>query len=155
MSVIILRNTTIPNSMQEELFTAADYQTSIQIGVFEGERKKTTSKQFTGKVSTIWHPPAPRGKVQILVTFTIDADGILSVSAENKTTGIKKSIKIIKRETLTEEEIKRMVKDAEQIKSEDKEFTRKNITMLAFKNYAYNTRDIIESNCNLENSVRR
>uniref|UniRef100_A0A175YII6 Heat shock protein 70 n=1 Tax=Daucus carota subsp. sativus TaxID=79200 RepID=A0A175YII6_DAUCS len=155
MSVIIRRNTTIPTSMQEEFCTAFDDQKSVKISVYEGERTRTEDNNLLGEFELYGLPPGPRGKVKILVTFTIDANGVLSVSAENEDTGLRKSIKIKKSGTLTAAEIERMVRDAERFKVEDEEFRRKIRAMQAFEDYVYNTRDNTDGNYSLKASVKK
>ncbi|KAL1806727.1 hypothetical protein ACET3Z_029795 [Daucus carota] len=155
MSVIIPRNTIIPNSKQKSFITTKDDQTAVSIRVFEGERTRTADNNLLGKIVLYGLPPAPRGKVSISETFTIDADGVLSVSAVETTTRIKKSIKIIKRGTLTKEEIERMVRDAEHYRIEDEEFTKKNNAMTAYKDYVYKVRDDTQNNYHLEASVKK
>lgn len=148
MCVMIPRNTTIPNSVQKKFFTTVDDQTTVTVRVFEGERTKVADNCLLGQIEPFDVPPAPQGKVRIPIMFAIDADGILSCSAVNEATGIKKSINIIKSGILAEKEIERMVKDAEQFKTEDKEYMRKNKAMLAFKDFVYNMRDVTENNSN-------
>ncbi|KAL8106018.1 hypothetical protein AgCh_029720 [Apium graveolens] len=120
--------------------------------VREQEQKTTI---YLESLYYLAYPPAPRGKAEICVMFTIDTNGVLSVSAENKVTGVQNSIKIIRRGTLTEKEVERMVTDAEKFKAEDEEFKRKNNAMLAFKDYVYIIRDITENNYTLETSVKK
>ncbi|KAL1826240.1 hypothetical protein ACET3Z_004652 [Daucus carota] len=155
MSVVIPRNTTIANSMKELYTTAYDDQTSIIISIFEGERARTKDNNFLGEFILTDVPPGPRGKFSYWLTFAIDADGVLNVSAEDKTTGIKNSTKIIKSGMLTEEEIERMVQDAEHFKAEDEEFRRKMKAMKEFEDYVYDMRDCTERNNNLEPSVKQ
>ncbi|KAL1806728.1 hypothetical protein ACET3Z_029796 [Daucus carota] len=155
MSVIIPRNTTIPNSVEKQFSTAEDDQTSATIAVFEGERTRITDNSLLGHFELSDLPPGPRGSAQISVMFTIDANGVLSVFAENKATGVRNSIKIIRRGTLKEDEIERMIEEAEQFKIEDEEFTRKNNAMLAFKDCIYKMRDFFKRNYKLEASVKK
>ncbi|KAK1380211.1 putative mediator of RNA polymerase II transcription subunit 37c [Heracleum sosnowskyi] len=155
MEVTIPRNTTIPVSTETNFVTAKDDQTSIGVGVYEGERTRATDNNLLGKFVLSGLPPAPRGEVEIWVTFTIDANGVLSVSAEHKSSGVKNSIEIIKRGTLSEEEIEKIVKDAEHFKAEDKELKRKVKAMVAFEDYVYSMRDISERNSMLEASDKK
>lgn len=154
MDVIIPRNTTIPIVMQNRYSTVYDDQTTVAVGVYEGERTRVADNNLLGNFDLCDLPLAPRGEVKILVTFTIDADGVLNVSAEHKSSGVKNSIKIIRRGTLSEEEIEKMVKDAEQFKAEDEELKRKVKAMVAFEDYVYNMRDISERNSMLEASAK-
>ncbi|XP_074356787.1 heat shock 70 kDa protein 18-like [Apium graveolens] len=157
MSVVVPRNTTIPNTMQGSYITAADNQTFIRIRVFEGERARTEDNNFLGEFELTDIPAGPRGKFIYRLTFTIDANGVLNASAEDEdnTTGIKNSIQIIKKGMLTDEEIEKMVQVAEQFKTEDEEFRRKMNAMKAFEDYVYKIRDCTERNKNLKLSVKR
>ena len=99
--------------------TAADSQTSVEIKCFQGERSMAKDNRLLGVFQLVGIPPAPRGIPQIEVTFDIDANGILHVSAKDKATGKENKITIKANSGLTEDEIKRMVKDAEANKAED------------------------------------
>lgn len=118
--VVIPRNTTIPTRKSKIYTTAEDNQTSVLIKVYQGERSIASENRLLGQFELTGIPPAPRGTPQIEVTFDIDADGILHVSAVDKATNKEASIKIHARTGLTEEEIERMVKEAEQYKEEDR-----------------------------------
>ncbi len=118
---LIDRNTTIPTKKMETFSTAADSQTAVDIKVFQGEREMAASNKQIGHFQLDGIPPAPRGVPQVEVTFDIDANGILSVSARDKATNKEQSIKIQASSGLTEEEIKNMVRDAESHSVEDKE----------------------------------
>jgi len=117
---LIERNTTIPTKRQEVFSTAADSQTAVDIKVLQGEREMAGDNKLIGSFQLVGIPPAPRGVPQIEVTFDIDANGILSVSARDKATGKEQSIKIQASSGLTEDEIERMVKDAASNASDDK-----------------------------------
>jgi molecular chaperone DnaK len=117
---LIDRNTTIPTKKMETFSTAADSQTAVDIQVFQGEREMASHNKQIGHFQLDGIPPAPRGVPQIEVTFDIDANGILSVSARDKATNKEQSIKIQASSGLTEDEIKNMVKDAEAHSAEDK-----------------------------------
>jgi molecular chaperone DnaK len=117
---LIERNTTIPTRKSEIFSTAADNQTSVEIHVLQGERDLAIHNKTIGRFVLDGLPPAPRGMPQIEVTFDIDANGILNVSAKDKATGKEQSIKITATSGLTEQEIQKMVKDAEAHSSEDK-----------------------------------
>ncbi len=120
MSVLIPRNTTIPVRKSQIYTTAADNQTSVEIKVYQGERPMAADNKLLGRFELVGIPPAPRGVPQIEVTFDIDANGILEVSAVDKATNKAQSIKITAKSGLTEEEIQRMVKEAEQMAEQDR-----------------------------------
>ena len=117
---VIPRNTTLPTSKTETFSTAADGQTSVEINVLQGEREFARDNKSLGTFRLDGIPPAPRGVPQIEVKFDIDANGILSVTAEDKGTGKKQDIKITGASTLPSDEVDRMVKNAEQFADEDK-----------------------------------
>ena len=119
-TVLIPRNTTIPTKKSETFSTADDNQTTVEIHVLQGERELATYNKTIGKFQLTGIPPAPRGMPQIEVTFDIDANGILHVSAKDKTTGKEQKIRIEASSGLSEAEIDRMVKDADKNASEDK-----------------------------------
>ncbi len=118
--VVIPRNTTIPTRKTKTYTTAEDNQTSVMIKVYQGERPIASQNRLLGQFELTGIPPAPRGVPQIEVTFDIDADGILHVSAKDKATGKESEIKIHASSGLTEEEIERMVKEAEAHAEEDR-----------------------------------
>ncbi|XP_017245785.1 heat shock cognate 70 kDa protein [Daucus carota subsp. sativus] len=151
--VIIPRNTSIPNSTTEKCYTSRDNQTTVGFNVFEGERARAADNKLLGKFELSDLPLAPRAKVEMEVTFTIDADGVLNVSAENKITGTKNSITIKREGILTEEEIEKMIKDAKQFKAEDEEFSKVK-ARVAFDGCVYKIRDMSEENDKLEASVK-
>jgi molecular chaperone DnaK len=117
---LIERNTTIPTRKGQTFSTAQDNQTAVSIRVFQGEREMAADNKLLGQFDLVGLPPAPRGIPQIEVTFDIDANGIVHVSAKDLGTAKEQSIKITASSGLAEEEIKRMVKDAEAHASEDK-----------------------------------
>ena len=121
MTKLIERNTTIPTKRAEIFSTAADNQTAVDIKVHQGERSMAHDNKLVGSFQLVGIPPAPRGVPQIEVTFDIDANGILNVSARDKATGKEQSIKIQASSGLSEDEIQQMVKDAESHASEDEE----------------------------------
>ncbi len=120
MTVLIPRNTTIPTSKKEIFSTAADNQTEVDIHVLQGERQFAQDNRTLGRFRLTGIPPAPRGIPQIEVTFDIDANGILNVSAKDLATGKEQKIEIKGSSGLTEEEIKRMTEDAKQHEEEDR-----------------------------------
>ncbi|XVF37547.1 hypothetical protein REPUB_Repub20aG0018200 [Reevesia pubescens] len=121
MTKIIPRNTTLPTSKSEVFSTAADGQTSVEINVLQGEREFVRDNKSLGSFRLDGIPPAPRGVPQIEVKFDIDANGILSVTAVDKGTGKKQDITITGASTLPNDEVDRMVKEAERFAKEDKE----------------------------------
>ncbi|XP_039033813.1 heat shock 70 kDa protein 6, chloroplastic-like [Hibiscus syriacus] len=121
MTKIIPRNTTLPTSKSEVFSTAADGQTSVEINVLQGEREFVRDNKSLGSFRLDGIPPSPRGVPQIEVKFDIDANGILSVTAVDKGTGKKQDITITGASTLPNDEVGRMVKEAEKFAKEDKE----------------------------------
>jgi molecular chaperone DnaK len=117
---LIDRNTTIPTKKSQVFSTAEDGQTAVTIRVFQGEREMAADNKLLGQFDLIGIPPAPRGVPQIEVTFDIDANGIVNVSAKDKGTGKEQQIRIQASGGLSEADIERMVKDAEAHASEDK-----------------------------------
>ncbi|HYA19327.1 MAG TPA: molecular chaperone DnaK, partial [Burkholderiales bacterium] len=120
MTKLIQKNTTIPTKAQQVFSTADDNQTAVTIHVLQGEREMAAGNKSLGQFNLTDIPPAPRGLPQIEVTFDIDANGILHVSAKDKATGKENKITIKASSGLKEEEIKRMVKDAEAHAEEDR-----------------------------------
>ena len=121
MTVLIQRNTTIPTKKSEVFSTAEDSQTTVEIHVLQGERPMALDNKTIGRFQLTGIPPAPRGMPQIEVTFDIDANGILHVSAKDRATSKEQKIRIEASSGLTEAEIEKMVKDAESHASEDRE----------------------------------
>jgi molecular chaperone DnaK len=121
MTTLIERNTTIPTKKAEVFSTAEDNQTTVEIHVLQGERKMALDNKTIGKFQLTGIPPAPRGMPQVEVTFDIDANGILNVSAKDRATGKEQKIRIEASSGLSDAEIDKMVKDAEAHASEDED----------------------------------
>jgi molecular chaperone DnaK len=125
MTPLIERNTTIPTKKAETFSTAEDNQTQVEIHVLQGERKMAIDNKTIGKFQLTGIPPAPRGMPQVEVTFDIDANGILHVSAKDRASGKEQKIRIEASSGLSDDEIDRMVKDAEMNAKEDEERKKK------------------------------
>ena len=146
---LIERNTTIPTKKSEVFSTAADNQTSVEIHVLQGEREMASSNRTIGRFHLDGIPPSPRGIPQIEVTFDIDANGILNVSAKDKATGKEQNIRIEASSGLSESEIQNMVKDAQSHEDEDKkkkeDITARNETDQLIYQTEKNLKDLSES----------
>ncbi|XP_027931670.1 heat shock 70 kDa protein-like [Vigna unguiculata] len=151
MSVLIPKNTMIPTKKESVFSTFSDNQTSVLIKVYEGEEAKTEDNFLLGKFELSGFAPSPRGGPQINVGFDVDVDGIVEVTAKDRSTGLKKKITISnKHGRLSSEEMRRMVRDAERYKAEDEEAKKKVRAKNLLENYAFEMRDRVK---NLEKVV--
>jgi molecular chaperone DnaK len=144
MTVLIPRNTTIPARKSQVFSTAADNQPAVDIHVLQGERKMASDNKTLGRFELVGIPPAPRGVPQIEVTFDIDANGILNVSAKDLSTGKSQQIKITAQSGLTEAEIKKAIEEAERHRQEDERRQEEATTRNNLDNLIYQTEKLLK-----------
>jgi molecular chaperone DnaK len=146
MHKLIERNTTIPTRRSEVYTTAEDFQPSVEIHVLQGEREMASYNKTLGKFQLVDLPPAPRGVPQIEVTFDIDANGIVHVSAKDRATGKEQSMTITGQSSLAKDDIDRMVRDAEAHADEDRRRKEEADTRNQADTLVYQTEKLLREN---------
>lgn len=146
MTTLIERNTTIPTKKKETFTTAADSQTQVEIHVLQGERQMVTDNRTLGRFNLVGIPSAPRGIPQVEVTFDIDANGILNVSAKDMATSKEQNITITASSGLSKDEVEDLVKDAETHSDDDKKRRDLIESRNQLDSLLYSTRKLVEEN---------
>ncbi len=141
---LIEKNTTIPTKKSKTFSTASDNQTAVSIRVYQGERAMAEDNQLLGQFDLVGIPPAPRGVPQIEVTFDIDANGIVNVSAKDQGTGKEQSIEITATTNLSDEEIEKMREEAEKYEEEDKKKKERAEVINEAETFVYTTEKMFE-----------
>lgn len=155
MTTLIARNRTIPSKESQIFSTATDNQPAVDIHVLQGERKMAADNKTLGRFEMVGIPPAPRGVPQVKVTFDIDANGILHVSAEDMSSGKSQQIKITAQSGLSEEEIKKAVRDAEEHAKDDEERTKAAGARNNLDNLVYQTEKLVKDTKDLAEADKK